>query len=54
MKRWKKFAAAFLAVLTLIFVTAPPGFAEGFTFNWDLDLGNLDESTEPHCKSLFL
>lgn len=52
-KIYKKFAAL-LAALLFVFSAAPSSFAEGFTFNWDLDLGNPYESTEPHCKSLFM
>lgn len=51
MKLLRKSLAACLAILTLL-AMAVPARAEGFTFNWDS--GREDDSTEPHCKSLFM
>ena len=48
----KKITALLLAVLLLALAAAPAYAAEGFTFNWDS--GDERDSTEPHCKSLFM
>jgi len=61
MKLLRKSLAACLAAFILLTV-AVPARAEGFTFNWDLDNPNNgdgiitseENSTGPHCKSLFM
>ena len=52
MKLFRQFTACVLAVLALWAVAAPACASEGFTFNWDS--GREDDSTEPHCKSLYM
>ena len=48
----KKIAALLLAAVLLALAGLPASAAEGFTFNWDS--GDERDSTEPHCKSLFM
>lgn len=52
MKFFRRIAAALLAASVLCAVSFPARASEGFTFNWDS--GREDDSTEPHCKSIFM
>lgn len=52
MKFHRRVWALLLAVLALLTVSVSASASEGFTFNWDT--GRDDDSTEPHCKSLFM
>ena len=52
MRTYRRFLALLLAVLTVLAVSVPAFASEGFTFNWGT--GNDGDSTEPHCKSLYM
>jgi len=49
---WRRLFASILALCALTFCAMPAYAAEGFTFKWDT--GDERDSTEPHCKSLFM
>lgn len=52
MKLFCRLIAYILAVFVLLAAAMPACASEGFTFNWDS--GREDDSTEPHCKSIFM